>query len=300
MGLFNKQQPKIVVHDGKFHADDLFAAATVRMYLKGAGEIIRTRDQKVIDFADFVLDVGGISDPGQQRFDHHQHGGAGVRSNGIPYASFGLVWRKYGDEICGDSKIAERIERKLVAPIDADDNGYSLVQSTAPVAPYGLQGVLYALRPTWKEDPKMYDTSFMELLPFAQKLIEREIIIARDAIAAEEMVERAYQNALDKRCIELDGPYPYQEKLTAHPEPLFVVAPRPADSKWKVECVRKNPFGFENRKSLPEKWAGLRDSDLALATGVSDAVFCHNGRFLAVAKTKEGAWALAKLALAAE
>lgn len=299
MGLF-KQQPKIVVHDGKFHADDLFAAAALRMYLKGDCTIVRTRDQKEIDFAEYVIDVGGVYDPGQKRFDHHQKGGAGIRSNGIPYASFGLVWRKYGEEICGDAKIAERIDAKLVCPIDADDNGFSIVQSTNAVTPYGLQGVLYSMRPTWKEDQSMYDASFMELLSFAEKLITREIIIARDALEAENLVEAAYQNALDKRCIELDKNYPFKEALTAHPEPLYVVSPRSGDTKWKVECVPKNSFGFENRKSLPEAWAGLRDTDLARISGVPDAIFCHNGRFLCVAKTKEGAWALAKLALAAE
>lgn len=287
------------MHDGKFHADDLFACAALRLYLKGDVTVVRTRDPKIIEFAEYVADVGGINDPGQKRFDHHQHGGAGVRDNGIPYASFGLVWRKYGDELCGSAQIAARVDAKLVAPIDADDNGFSLVQSTHTIAPYGLPSVLYTLRPTWKEDPKMYDTSFMELLPLAEKIISREIVIARDALAAHEIVEQAFEHALDKRCVELDAPYPFKETLCAHTEPLYIVSPRTGDSKWKVECVPKNPFGFENRKSFPEAWAGLRDHDFARVTGVPDAVFCHNGRFLAVANTKEGAWALAKLALAA-
>ena len=52
-----------------------------------------------------------------------------------------------------------------------------------------------------------------------------------------------------------------------------------------------------NRRDLPEGWAGLRDKELARVTGVSDAVFAHRNRFMAVAKSKEGAIALAKLAL---
>jgi len=48
---------------------------------------------------------------------------------------------------------------------------------------------------------------------------------------------------------------------------------------------------------LPAEWAGLRDAELARVTGVADAVFCHRNRFMAVARTKEGAVALAKLAL---
>jgi len=61
--------------------------------------------------------------------------------------------------------------------------------------------------------------------------------------------------------------------------------------------MRNNPMRYENRKNFPEAWAGKRDGELARATGVPDALFCHTNRFLAVAKTKEGALALAKLAI---
>jgi uncharacterized UPF0160 family protein len=82
-------------------------------------------------------------------------------------------------------------------------------------------------------------------------------------------------------------------------EPLYVVFPNANKDTWRVGCVRKEEKSFENRKSFPVAWAGLRDQDLAKVTGVTDAVFCHNGRFLAVAKSKEGAIKLAELALLA-
>lgn len=84
--------------------------------------------------------------------------------------------------------------------------------------------------------------------------------------------------------------------LPEFPEPLFVVRPRPGGN-WGLNAIPKQAYSFENRKTLPGDWAGLRDEELAAATGVSDAIFCHNGLFLAVTKTKEGALALAKIAL---
>lgn len=296
MGFFSKTKT-IATHNGKFHADDIFAVAALRMAAGGSVRIVRTRDPEVIAKADYVADVGGIHDPSLSRFDHHQHGGAGTRPNGIPYAAFGLVWKSLGEKISGSPEIAQRIDAKLAAPIDADDNGMLLVSSTSDTTPYGLQGILYAFRPTWKEDPKMYDDSFMQLVDLAEKVITREIRIARDGIEANTKVEAAYAASADKRLIVLDSWYPYQETLSAHPEPLYVVAPRAADSNWKVETVRVGAFGFENRKSLPAEWAGLRDADLAQVTGVADAIFCHNGRFLAVAKSKEGALELARRAV---
>jgi uncharacterized UPF0160 family protein len=50
---------------------------------------------------------------------------------------------------------------------------------------------------------------------------------------------------------------------------------------------------------LPAAWAGLRDDALASVTGVADATFCHNGRFIAAVKSYQGARALASLALQA-
>ena len=60
------------------------------------------------------------------------------------------------------------------------------------------------------------------------------------------------------------------------------------------------PTSKENviaRADLPEAWAGLRDAELAAVTGVPDAGFCHNGRFIASARSYEGIRAMAALAL---
>ena len=71
----------------------------------------------------------------------------------------------------------------------------------------------------------------------------------------------------------------------------------PQGETWRLYCVRDNPHVFTNRKDLPKAWAGLRDEELAKATGIKDAVFAQRNRFMAVAKTREGAIALAKIAL---
>ena len=53
----------------------------------------------------------------------------------------------------------------------------------------------------------------------------------------------------------------------------------------------------ENRKDFPTFWGGLRDGELAKVSGIKDAVFCHTGLFLSVAKSKEGAIEMAKIAI---
>ena len=123
---------KLVTHNGSFHTDDIFAAAMLSMILERNGEayeIIRTRDPEIIKDGDFVFDVGGTYDEALNRFDHHQVGGAGKGEQGIEYSSFGLMWKKFGEEFAGSQKVADIIQKKLVAPVDAHDNGFDLVKN---------------------------------------------------------------------------------------------------------------------------------------------------------------------------
>ena len=62
----------VATHHGSFHADDVLAWALIRVFLDPQAELIRTRDEGVIQSADVVIDVGGVFDPDSSRFDHHQ------------------------------------------------------------------------------------------------------------------------------------------------------------------------------------------------------------------------------------
>ena len=297
---------KLVTHNGSFHTDDIFAAATLEMYLEKQGEsfeVIRTRDEEIIKNADYVFDVGGIYNAEENRFDHHQKGGAGGRAkgdggNGIEYASFGLVWKKFGAELCGSQKAADLIDQKLVAPIDAHDNGIDLVENKNAISPYFIQQAFLAMQPTWREEDTTDDEVFLKSVEIAKIILSREIIQAQDGVRAEEIVMSVYKNTQDKRIIILDKYYPFEYILQNFPEPLFVICPsRTIKDKWSAKAVREDPKTFKNRKDFPKSWAGLRDEELQKVSGVSDAIFCHRALFLAVAKSKEGAIALARKAL---
>lgn len=296
--LFNKKI-KLVTHNGSFHTDDIFAAAVFSLYLEKIGksfEIIRTRDEEIIKNAEYVFDVGGVYDSEKNRFDHHQKGGAGKRDNGIEYASIGLVWKKFGIELCGNQKAVDIIDQKLIAPIDAGDNGMDLVINKFNVTPYLIQHAFGAMRPTWREENITNDEMFLKCFKIAKEILLREIIIAKDIVLAEEQVLLNYKNTKDKRIIVLDQNYPFEYILHNFPEPLYVIYPRKTDNTWGVKAVVKELKTFINRKDFPKEWAGLRDKDLQNATGVDDAVFCHLSLYFAVAKSKEGAIKLAQIA----
>lgn len=291
---------KLVTHNGSFHADDIFACATLSLVFEKHGEqfeIIRTRDKEIIDAADYVFDVGHIYDEATNRFDHHQPGGAGTRPNGIEYSSFGLVWKKFGLELCGVGRVWDTIDKNLVSAVDAHDNGFELVTSKHEVFPYLMQSAMYSMRPTWKEGDTRSQEYFLKAVSFAKEILNREIIWANDVLVAERIVITTYQETQDKRIIVLDGSYPYESILNHFPEPLLVIHKGSHDNHWSIKAMREGDKTFKTRINFPSSWGGLHGQELARISGVDDAVFCHRGLFIAVTDSKEGAIALAKKAL---
>ncbi|MFA6094606.1 MAG: MYG1 family protein [Candidatus Paceibacterota bacterium] len=299
------QKATIVVHNGRFHTDDVFATAIIEILLKRRGlfeleqpTIVRTRDENIIREAEYVMDVGGVYDADSRRFDHHQKGGAGVRANGIPYASFGLVWKTYGVELAGSEKVAQVIDERLVQAIDANDNGVSVYKPLfEKVYPYGIYDGVSSLNPTWKEGEDDRDVGFFKAVAAAEVIVEREIAWARDIEEARSAVEKLYATSFDKRICVFDKPYP-SHVLTQYPEVLYAIKPNVhvAGGTWKVEAIAAEENSYTSRKPFPSIWAGKRDQELAQVTGVADAVFCHNGRFLLTAGSQESALKLALLA----
>ncbi len=289
----------IVTHSSKFHTDDVFAVATLLLVLEKEHDVtvIRSRDKDVIDTADYVVDVGFIYDAKKNRFDHHQVGGAGVRENSVPYASFGLVWKKYGAELCGNQEIADMIDKTLVQPIDAKDNGVQIYKGVIDnVYPYEIQSFTHAFIPSWKEGLGAIDQIFMQVVSYAKALLDREIIRNRHDLEARDIVKQAYEESEDKRLIVFDGYYSAGKHIIKYPEPLFIVFPS-SDGTWIIDTVQDDPESFVDRKSLPVDWAGKSGEELEKITGVPGAIFCHNNRFLAVAQTKDAILKLAEIAL---
>ena len=256
--------------------------------------LVRTRDKALMDSADIVIDVGGQYDPDAGRFDHHQRGGAGERENGIPYSSFGLVWQKYGLALCDNNQaVADRVDAGLVSTIDAIDCGHveGVQQGIS------LSQTISMYNPTWEESPE-FDKCFDEAVEFASRMLTRFIASASGSVNAKAIVAKAIESAEDPRVIVLEKYTPW--KKTVHilsSEALYMVYPSHS-GQWILQTVPVEPGSFEDRKSLPKAWAGLSDEDFQAKTGLDDAVFCHNGLFIAGTKSFESTMKLAEVALA--
>ena len=290
----------IATHNGGFHSDDVFAVATLELYLAQQGvediEVVRTRDEAVISEADYVVDVGAVYDPAEKRFDHHQKDSPAPRENGVPYASFGLVWKEYGAEICGGEATAQVIDEKLVQPIDGPDNGVFL--SGPPeiegVYPYFLGNVVSVFNPTWKEDADVVDERFLQLVEWAKVLLQREISVIKDVLEGEELTRKAYEAAEDKRLIYLEPKTPWKHVLKELPEPILVIYSN-SEGRWRLYAVPEKDFSFSF--AFPEEWRGKRGKELEEVAGVDGAIFCHRSLPMIVAETKEAVEQLAQKVL---
>lgn len=297
-------------HSGGFHADDVFAAAVLDLaHGLGTGfTLIRTRDQKVIGNADIVFDVGGIFDSERLRFDHHQRGYAEKRPNGVPFSSFGLLWRQYGHEACQAAlkektdlaearKVAEIVDIELVQGVDAMDCGaQDFLPRGSGVRIMSLSAVIGGFNPGWQETEQDFDAAFIKAVAIARQVLTNTIKSCHDVIAAESKVLEAKAEGC---LLVLERFYPWQIAMFKRKDAdslRYVVFPN-VTGGWRVQAVSIVPHSFSMHKPLPESWRGLEDKALDAVTGIPGGIFCHASGFIGGHTTREGALALAKAAI---
>lgn len=314
----------IATHSGTHHADDAFGVAVLAAVFPDH-ELIRSRDPAELERADFLVDVGGTWDPAAGRFDHHQRGFVGARTredtegHSVPaegYASAGLVWREFGaayvrrvahdmgQQLDGETveAIARDVDSALVRYLDLVDTGQDQV---APGI-FGLSELLSLFNTDWMEEqgleaPQLAALQlqrFREAMALVQRVLDAFIRRKVGQVLAADKV-RGGQRLLGGRVLFLaDGGMPWTRVVVEEmPEVLLVVYPDSDGGRYQVRTVPERLGSFRSRMDLPAAWAGLREAELAAASGVPDAVFCHTNLFIAVARSLEGALRLAELAL---
>lgn len=286
----------IATHDKKFHADEVFGVAILKLIYPKA-KVLRTRDPEKLSSADLRLDVGGRYDRKTQDYDHHQLSFQDKRKNGVPYASAGLIWKHYGLQLTDSEEVWRYIDEKLIQSIDAEDAGHPTHDPQGP-KPYTISAYIDDLNPKWPNDQSSdaHDREFDKSMRIAQELLDKLIKNFKNIEKANETLAELFKKSNGEYMV-LDKYLPWHNFATEKTNLKFMVYSGVESDEWCVRTVPVKLGEFEYRKKLPAKWAGLYAKDLAKVTGVPDAVFCHKARFIAVAKTKEGAIKLAELAL---
>jgi uncharacterized UPF0160 family protein len=296
----------LVTHSGGFHADELMSSVILTKVFPDA-ELVRSRAPEwITPNSDRVIyDVGGAYDPTAQIYDHHQRD-APRRSDGSAFSSFGLIWKHYGESYLESAGIPQKdidlihksFDESYVLPIDLVDNGELSPSTAGQLAALTLPVLLETLKPVF-DDIRLDadDCAFQQALGIARSLVEAKIGGIAAKYRAQSIVSSAIAEAGDSRVLELPSGMPFRSAIenAGADHLLFVVHPRKGD--WGLTGIRKSDDGFELRADLPAAWAGLSNAELEDACGVKGATFCHNGLFIAAARTREAALAMAELAV---
>lgn len=297
----------LVTHSGGFHADEVFSTVILTRLFPQAKQVRSRAPEWITPGADRIIyDVGGAYDAEAGIFDHHQRG-APLREDGQPYSSFGLIWRHFGRDYLAASDVAPdqidsvhaSFDASFVLPIDLVDNGALSPGSAGPLlSGMVLPSLIETLKPVFDNtDPEAEETAFHTAVTIARAFVEARVARSAAKLRAESIVMEAIQQAGDSRILELPMGMPFRPTVvTAGADHLwFVVTPR--GKEWTIGGIRKSEDGFEQRADLPAAWAGLSGEALEAASGVPGAIFCHNGRFIAAALTREAALAMARIAV---
>lgn len=264
-------------HSGKFHADDVFSAALL-LYLNP--EINITRGNKVPEeYEGLVFDIG------RGRYDHHQKDSR-VRENGVPYASLGLLWEKLGPEILGQ-ELAVKFDEAFVQPLDNNDNTGEKNE---------LATLIGNFNPAW-DAGNTGDEAFFQAVSVAGMILENKFERYRGNQRADRRIEEileAHERAIEtgdkpkneRQILILPEFVPCQKRLS-ETAIAFVIFP----SNRGGYCVQpqKKEYSLNYKCNFPAEWLGLENEELAAATGLKSASFCHKGGFLMSVGTLEDA-----------
>ncbi len=297
---------RLITHNGGFHADDVTAYAILQLVLNKRGddyELTRTRDEDIIATGDIVFDVGNVYDASLNRYDHHQVGRAGSRENGIHYAAAGLVWKHFGRELCDSEQVWFDIDKNIISPVDAGDNGQKIVKEFAftDIGTGSFSSFIGAFDTVSSEqnNPENSYNTFIEISNITALLLKKYIQSQNNLEKIYAEVFELYEKSLDKSILLVNKNIPRRVivRISELLEPLFIIYPDGEGTMWKAEIIRKNLETFEARVPFPPQWAGLRDEELQQVCHVPDALFAHPGQFLIGARSLEGVQTMVAQAL---
>lgn len=275
----------IATHDGPFHADDVMAVALLRTFVDPAATVARTRDPARLAAADVVVDVGGAWDPDRGRFDHHQAEYTG------PFSSAGMVldWLVRAGRV--PARLGEGLRTGLMTYLDDVDNGRVAPRPDVPCFPRIVEALNHPAG-----DHAAFDAQFEVAAAFAGAWLRGLVAEHDKLVRAEQVVCAAMDDAVARgsRVLVLEEYLPWKGPYFAHDgatHPTEFVLHPGTDGSWRVVAIPPRPNDFGQKRPFPAAWAGLTDAALEAVTGVPGSVFCHKNRFIAVFKTRDGAWA---------
>eukprot|EP00249_Psilotum_nudum_P005391 c18828_g1_i1 orf=164-1345(-) len=326
--LKRKSPPKVGTHNGTFHCDEALACFMLRMTEQFSNaEIIRTRDSKILNSLDAVLDVGGVYDADRFKFDHHQRGFDCTLRNGykIKLSSAGLIYKHFGHEIIAKElgldlshsdveRVYLAVYRNFLEAIDAVDNGinqYDTDKQPRYTINTNLSARVGRLNLDWMEErsPEREDEAFNCAMELAGRefqdavhyharswLPAREIVV--DCITRRKEVDPSEEIMHLKRYVPWkEHIFEIEEELKVEPSIKYMLYQDGSSQQWRIQAVATGFASFQSRKPLPAAWRGLTGAQLSTVVGIEGCIFVHSTGFIGANASFEGVLEMARKAL---
>lgn len=325
---------KIGTHSGGFHCDEILACFMLtRLPQYKDADIVRSRDAGELAKCDVVVDVGGVYDHESHRYDHHQRSFSESMHSLCPakkwitkLSSAGLVYCHFGHDVIAEltgrpaddrvvDKLYDKVYENFVEEVDGIDNGIDACPEKPRYAiTTNLSSRVHHFYPNWNEPDKntneYFDKQFSVAMDYVgSEFLDRISYYSKVWWPARELVEHAHSqrfhvDASGEIMVLSGAGCPWKDHLLELEEELQSNGPlvkyvlfEDSTASWRVQCVPTSKNSFENRRSLPESWRGLRDEALSTKSGIEDCVFVHASGFIGGNRTYKGALLMAQRAL---
>ncbi|CAL1404446.1 unnamed protein product [Linum trigynum] len=278
---FSTSTPKkrVGTHNGSFHCDEALACFMIRLADNFSGaEIVRTRDPKVLETLDAVVDVGGDS----------------------------YVHRLYLS-----------IYKNFVVAVDAVDNGMNQFDSDEPptyVNNTSLSSRVVRLNLDWTEPDqssekenevfecamRLAGSEFLESIRFHAKSWLPARSIVEECLASRYQVDASGEiMVMNRSCHWKLHIFDLEKELGMFPPIKYVLYKDDRTENWRIQAVAVSPDDFRSRKPLPVNWRGLENDKLSDVVGIAGCAFVHASGFTGGNRSYEGALEMARASLRA-
>ena len=253
--LVNKNEVNIVVHGGCFHADDVACVALLKLIHDKVNVVRKFKVDVDTEAADYVLDIGRMDrvTDSQVILDHHQ-GPELIENTKVKHCAFSKLINLMIDP--SDQLFKKYLFNTLVLPVAAQDNGQNY--SDFGLLPSPLTFV-NAMGLSWKDDQKLTDQRFIEVVNMAMVIIENIIKNTKDKVEAVTEVTLAANNAEDG-IMALDRYLPWTDSVIEYnngePKVKLVIYPSNRGG-FNIQVVPIKGGSFESWLKIPEEVANL-------------------------------------------
>lgn len=231
----DSKKKTMAVHSGTFQADEAMGAWMLRQLpAYRHAKLVRSRDLKVLEPIDIVLDVGGVYDHSKLRYDHHQRGyeeyffpkktlsadgSVAEEKRCTKLSASGLIYKHYGKDVIQtfypdlSEEFLElayhRIYDTLLEALDAIDTGVEMAPEGAELVysdATGLARRVGRLNPRWNEvsddgSKPDSDERFLE----AMEICGHDFVAVMTVVVESDLPARTHvADALSKRA-EIDS-----------------------------------------------------------------------------------------------